>query len=184
MRKPLTFKGFRFGVTKFEKDNTGELEIRPMRASDIKAVAEIEALSFTPPLAERHFSEQLRVGQRYYIVARLDGKVVGFAGMALEGDKCHITRLAVHPQLRGQGVGTALLLALLRGAKRRRAIVARLEVRKSNKIAQKLYEKLGFRRVGVTPYYYSDGEDAIAYELWDFGEPASGVSDNGHRDTQ
>jgi len=37
-----------------------------------------------------------------------------------------------------------------------------LEVRASNIIAQRLYEKIGFISVGIRPgYYHDDGEDAV-----------------------
>jgi ribosomal-protein-alanine N-acetyltransferase len=59
-------------------------------------------------------------------------------------------------------VGERLILALLEIAVARRAREATLEVRLSNMPARRLYEKYGFRPVGIRPRYYSDnGEDAL-----------------------
>ena len=77
-------------------------------------------------------------------------------------DEAHITTFAVHPTWRRRGVGQHLLLRMLQLANDRRAREATLEVRLSNMPARRLYEKYGFRPVGIRPRYYSDnGEDAL-----------------------
>ena len=89
-----------------------------------------------------------RTGWRTYLVARLDGRVVGYGGMWVMVDEAHITTFAVDPDFRRQGIGERLLLALLDVATTRRAREATLEVRLSNVAARRLYEKYGFRPVG------------------------------------
>ena len=77
-------------------------------------------------------------------------------------DEAHITTFAVDPRWRRRGVGERLLLALLDLSLARGAREATLEVRLSNMPARQLYEKYGFRPVGIRPRYYSDnGEDAL-----------------------
>ena len=77
-------------------------------------------------------------------------------------DEAHITTFAIHPAWRRQRIGERLLLAFLDLAIDRRAREATLEVRLSNLPARRLYEKYGFRPVGLRPRYYSDdGEDAL-----------------------
>jgi ribosomal-protein-alanine N-acetyltransferase len=77
-------------------------------------------------------------------------------------DEAHVTTFAVDPRWRRRGVGEQLLLALLDLAVARRAREATLEVRLSNMPARRLYEKYGFKPVGIRPRYYSDnGEDAL-----------------------
>ncbi|MEA2610103.1 MAG: [ribosomal protein S18]-alanine N-acetyltransferase, partial [Chloroflexota bacterium] len=69
---------------------------------------------------------------------------------------------AVHPAWRRQRIGERLLLGLLDLAQDAGAHEATLEVRLSNLPARRLYEKFGFRPVGLRPRYYSDnGEDAL-----------------------
>ena len=70
--------------------------------------------------------------------------------------------LAVHPDYQRQGIGEALVLALIEGLKARGSRCLTLEVRASNDPAKRLYEKLGFRAVGRRKNYYrspkEDGE--------------------------
>jgi len=77
-------------------------------------------------------------------------------------DEAHITTFAVHPGWRRQRIGERLLLAFLDVAVDQGAHEATLEVRLSNLAARRLYEKFGFRPVGLRPRYYSDDhEDAL-----------------------
>lgn len=80
-------------------------------------------------------------------------------------EEAHITILAVHPNYQSQGLGQALLFALLVSAWERKLERATLEVRVSNQAAIKLYEKFGFQEAGRRKRYYQDtGEDALI--LW------------------
>ncbi len=88
-------------------------------------------------------------------------------------DEAHITTFAVHPAWRRQRIGERLLLAFLDVAVDRSAHEATLEVRLSNLPARKLYEKYGFRPVGLRPRYYSDdGEDALIMTTLPLDDPA------------
>jgi ribosomal-protein-alanine N-acetyltransferase len=82
--------------------------------------------------------------------------------MWLMVDEAHVITFAVHPSWRRQHIGDRLLLAMLDIAIDGGANEATLEVRLSNLPARRLYEKFGFRPVGLRPRYYSDnGEDAL-----------------------
>ena len=68
--------------------------------------------------------------------------------------------IAVHPDHQGQGIGTALLRALLARADELQAPVV-LEVRTDNDTAIALYERHGFEQVGLRRRYYQpSGADA------------------------
>jgi ribosomal-protein-alanine N-acetyltransferase len=139
------------------------VSIEPMGLDDLPTVQAIEEASFTtpwPPHAYRSEIETNRLAQ--YIVARVGGEVVAYAGMWMMVDEAHVTTFAVHPRWRRQRIGERLLLTLLDLARGRRAPEATLEVRLSNLPARRLYEKYGFRPVGLRPRYYSDdNEDAL-----------------------
>jgi ribosomal-protein-alanine N-acetyltransferase len=93
---------------------------------------------------------------------RAGSEVVGYAGLWLMVDEAHITTFAIHPAWRRRRLGERLLLAVLDVARAQRAREATLEVRLSNLAARRLYEKYGFRPVGLRPNYYSDDrEDAL-----------------------
>ena len=77
-----------------------------------------------------------------------------------------IHNLAVHPELRRQGVGRSLLQGVIDETRERGLKRVTLEVRKSNAAAQRLYYSLGFVAQGVRKGYYSDnGEDALSMAL-------------------
>src|SRR5664280_74287 len=96
------------------------------------------------------------------MVAVIGAAIVGYGGIWLMVDEAHVTTFAVHPQYRRRRIGERLLIALLDLALARGAREATLEVRLSNLPARRLYEKYGFRPVGIRPRYYSDDhEDAL-----------------------
>lgn len=137
--------------------------VEPMRAADLEAVHRIERESFRTPWPPHAYRTELETNRlAHYVVARVGAEVVGYAGMWLMVDEAHITTFAVAPAWRRQGVGERLLIALLDLALARGAREATLEVRLSNLPARRLYEKYGFRPVGLRPRYYSDdNEDAL-----------------------
>ena len=88
--------------------------------------------------------------------------VVGFVGVWLAPGEAHIVNIAVRESHRGRGIGELLLIAAVALALLNDREVVTLEVRASNQAAQALYEKYGFKRVGVRQRYYSDNhEDAV-----------------------
>jgi ribosomal-protein-alanine N-acetyltransferase len=134
-----------------------------MTLDDLRAVHAIERASFSVPWPDDAYRNELLTNRlASYVVARAGEVVVGFAGLWVMVDEAHVTTFAVDPGWRRRGVGERLLLALLDIAVTRRAREATLEVRLSNMPARRLYEKFGFRPVGIRPRYYSDnGEDAL-----------------------
>jgi ribosomal-protein-alanine N-acetyltransferase len=150
------------------------LEIEPMRLPDLDAVREIELRSFSTPWPAHAYPAEIETNRlAHYRVARLDGRIVAFAGIWLMLDEAHVTTFAVHPDFRRRSIGERLLLAMLDVAIANGAREATLEVRLSNVAARKLYEKYGFRPVGLRPRYYSDdNEDALIMTTEPLGEPA------------
>jgi len=123
----------------------------------------IETLSFSVPWSRDAFIEELsRNTLARYLSAKIDERVVGYAGMWKVLDEAHITNIAVHPEFRRNNIGYLLLESLIQLARRECVQSMTLEVRKNNIIAQGLYKKYGFKEVGVRKGYYSDNdEDAI-----------------------
>jgi ribosomal-protein-alanine N-acetyltransferase len=147
--------------------------IEAMGLGDLDAVQEIERRSFRTPWPAHAYRTELETNRlASYLVARLDGRVVGYGGMWLMVDEAHITTFAVDPDYRRGRIGERLLLALLDLASARHAHAATLEVRLSNLAARRLYEKYGFRPVGLRPRYYSDdNEDALIMTTDPLAEP-------------
>jgi ribosomal-protein-alanine N-acetyltransferase len=148
--------------------------IEPMRLEDLPAVHTIEQASFISPWPPHAYQSELESNRlAHYLVARVVETVVAYGGMWLMVDEAHITTFAVHPAWRRQKIGERLLVAFLDIAMDRGAHEATLEVRLSNLPARKLYEKYGFRPVGLRPRYYSDdNEDALIMTTEPLAEPA------------
>ncbi len=135
--------------------------IEPMMLSDLEAVKSIEESAFSQSWSHHSFRSELeRNRMACYLVARLHGRVVGFGGMWVILDEVHLTTLAVAETYRGKGIGAALLHALQRKAAAAGAYRMTLEVRPSNRVARRLYEKFGFSVAGVRKKYYIT-EDAL-----------------------
>jgi ribosomal-protein-alanine N-acetyltransferase len=139
------------------------LLIRAMSVADLAAVQQIERASFVTPWPSQAYRQELETNRlAMYLVASIGDSIVAYGGIWLMVDEAHITTFAVHPGYRRRRIGERLLLALLDLARDRRAREATLEVRLSNLPARRLYEKYGFRPVGIRPRYYSDNnEDAL-----------------------
>jgi [ribosomal protein S18]-alanine N-acetyltransferase len=150
------------------------VRIEPMRLEDLDAVHAIERASFAAPWPENAYRSELESNRlASYLVARGDEEIVGYGGMWLMVDEAHITTFAIHPAWRRRGIGERLLLAFLDLATDRHAREATLEVRLSNLPARRLYEKYGFRPVGLRPRYYSDDhEDALIMTTDPLTDPA------------
>jgi tRNA threonylcarbamoyl adenosine modification protein TsaD/ribosomal-protein-alanine acetyltransferase len=137
--------------------------LRPMLEGDIGRVVAIERASFPTPWTSGMFVDELVQGaSRQWFVADSPWGIVGYAGLMEAGEEGHVMNLAVWPEARGLGLGTALLSRLLDVAGERDLRKLTLEVRPSNVEAIDLYRQAGFRDVGRRPGYYSDsGEDGL-----------------------
>ena len=152
-----------------------EVHLVPMRRRHLRSVLRIETQVYPRPWSLSLFLSELslRTG-RYYIVARVDGSVVGYAGLMFAGEDAHVTTIAVEPTLHRSKIGTRLLAALVRAAVARGARNLTLEVRVSNTAAQSMYEKFGFEPAGIRRNYYVETkEDALV--MW-----AQGIDRDGY----
>ena len=168
--------------------------LAPMAIAGIDAVRAVEKKCFPTPWPRESFRYELERNHmaRYFVLRRkhpegstppvepqpgilrrlLGGtrtfgqdSIVGFAGIWMMVDEAHITTLAIDPEFRGQGLGELLLVATTELSRVEGAKMMTLEVRQSNAVAQRLYEKYGFSRHGIRRHYYSDdGEDAVV--MW------------------
>jgi len=103
-----------------------------------------------------------RQGENDVITPEVVQYIMGFVGLWIMVDEAHIINIAVREKHRGQGVGELLLISAIDTANSLKADVVTLEVRASNSVAQNLYTKYGFNKVGVRRGYYTDNkEDAF-----------------------
>lgn len=144
--------------------------IRQAKPEDVEDIYEIEKLCFPDPWSIDSLEYELEENPRaFYIVAELDGQVVGYAGLWWIEDEGHITNVAVKPGYRNRRIGEGIISVMIDFTSKEGIRHHTLEVRRSNDPAIGLYEKFGFRTEGVRKRYYrNNGEDALI--MWRHGE--------------
>ena len=136
-----------------------------MLPGDVEAVARIDRRCYPSPWLTGAYATELGNRSAAYLVARLGSEVVGYGGHWVNGSEAHITTLAVEPAYQRCRIGERLLIALIEEAWSEGASHITLEVRQSNRAAQRLYQKYGFRAEALRKSYYTDnGENAVV--MW------------------
>ena len=121
--------------------------IRSARRTDRRRILQIDHLSFdefwrfdrSSLLSARRATPHHR-----YIAAVHDRLVVGYAIVGAAGATGYLQRLAVHPQARGQGVGSKLVLDAIDWAMGRGSLTMLVNTQIENTAALALYRSLGF----------------------------------------
>lgn len=145
------------------EDEQLQVEFREMKLEDIPQILIVERESFPVPWTEGAFHNELLHNQyAHYAVMLHEGQIIGYAGLWLIIDEAHITNIAIRERYRGRKLGRKLLQHIIDTAAELGAERMTLEVRVTNRIAQRLYERFRFRPVGVRKGYYTDNnEDAL-----------------------
>lgn len=140
------------------------IKIRPMLNRDILSVVEIDKKSYSQPWGVNEFFREINYNRfgRYFVV-EIDKKIVGYIGSWFLGDLIHITTVAVDPEYRRRGIGEMLMNFIIDMGKGEKVKKVVLEVRVSNLVAQKLYEKLGFKIEKIKKEYYPDNKEDAYY---------------------
>lgn len=149
-----------------------ERQLFPLREGDLDAVVTIERAAYEFPWTRGNFIDSIHAGYEMQVLFTPRGSRIGLAGyfVAMAGvDEMHLLNLTVAPAEQGHGHARFMLDALCELARRRRAARLWLEVRVSNARAAALYERYGFRRIGLRRGYYPAAagtrEDAIVMSL-------------------
>ena len=119
----------------------------------LDSVLEIERESNPYPWTARNFSDCIEKGY-YSMVLEDNERLVGFAIMAISSEESHLLNIGVNKDFRGSGFGEQILKKMIIAAEVMGSKKIILEVRVSNKIAYRLYEKLGFHESGERKKYY------------------------------
>jgi ribosomal-protein-alanine N-acetyltransferase len=153
-----------------EANSDSEVIIERMTEHDLLEVVDIEEGSGLSHWGwDAYHTELQSHGDSIMLVARGKGtgqrgerSVIGFIVARCLADEVHVNNMAVRPSFRRQGLGQALLRAVLSWGKERQASQAVLEVRAGNDVAQQLYSACGFAVAGRRRRYYKDPlEDAL-----------------------
>jgi [ribosomal protein S18]-alanine N-acetyltransferase len=149
--------------------------IRRMTTHDLNPVMEIEGRSFPSPWSRGLFERELTIAfSRVFVACEAPGgDVLGYVCLWLVTGEAHILNLAVHPDRRGEGIGSLILSYAMDDCRRNGVQEITLEVRRSNYPAISLYRSFEFLPMGIRPRYYRDnGEDAILMAR-DLTQPAA-----------
>jgi ribosomal protein S18 acetylase RimI-like enzyme len=90
-----------------------------------------------------------RFATQEYRVIEADEVPVGSISLQIEPDCVHLFQLFLLPEFQGRGIGTECMSRLMAEAERL-GLPFRLQVRKQNHRARRLYERLGFSITGET----------------------------------
>lgn len=173
-----------------------EARLEPITVERIPAVCAVEQTAFTHPWSAANFTDSLAAGYHCQCLVapasdeeaaaeprrgaqalwtRALGRssagetLIGYF-VAMKGvDEVHLLNLTVAPAFQGQGWAPLMLEALAGWSRGQRAQWLWLEVRASNLRALAVYERNGFRRVGMRKGYYpapgGGREDAVVMSL-------------------
>ena len=140
------------------------MEISIMNISDLELIKDILLSDFDEFWNYSTLKSELLNPNSKYIVTKKDNTILGFAGIWKSVDDVHITNIVVNKNFRNQNIGTIMLSKLIELAKFEPNISSiTLEVNSNNTPAIKLYEKFGFKVVGLRKKYYNNIDDAIIY---------------------
>ena len=139
-----------------------EVQITEMSLSDLENIKEILISDFDDFWNYNILKEELESSNSKYIIAKTnDGEIIGFAGIKIILDNADIMNIVVKKSWRNQGVGNLLLSNLISICKISNLSSLSLEVNEDNLPAIHLYEKFGFKQVGVRKNYYQDKDGMI-----------------------
>lgn len=142
-------------------------DIRPATPDDADALADLEKRCFdSDRISRRQFRYLLTRGNASVLLAEIDEELVGDV-VLLYSRGTSVARmysLGVDPAMRGRQLGRALIKAAEAEAWKHERAYLRLEVRKDNIPAIRLYESMGYHRFGELPEYYQDHMDAWRFE--------------------
>jgi ribosomal-protein-alanine acetyltransferase len=145
------------------------LQIRRMSLQDLDEVMRIERAVYPFPWSRGNFSDSLRAGHDAWRFDDDSGRMIGYAVLMWAPDEVHLLNLSVDQPFQGRGLGERLLRWLADDAHRRGAPSLLLEVRPSNPVALRLYERVGMQRIGLRRGYYPSTdrrrEDAVVMRV-------------------
>ena len=141
-----------------------EFKIREMTEDDIDDILQIEELCY----GAHHWSRDSFLTELsnkislYQCVINNKGKCVGYMGIWKIIDEAHITNISIHPDYQNKKLAHRLILSAINECYKEKIKYITLEVRVSNEKAIHLYEKFGFKSLGLRKKYYQDNnEDAL-----------------------
>lgn len=133
--------------------------IGQMAEEDVAAVAALEAENFSRPWSYDAFLKTLSDENYIVMIAKESDALLGYCVLLCTGEEADITNVCTASEVRGKGVATEMLTALMEVGMSRGVKEFFLEVREENTPARKLYEKMGFEVIGLRKNYYEEPKE-------------------------
>ena len=141
--------------------------IRNMKEKDIPQVCIIENETFSKPWKDHDFLASINSEDNIYLVVKEDEQIVAYCGLWGVIEEGHINNVAVVKTYQNRGIAHSMLEELIKRAREKGLESFTLEVRVTNVNAIKLYEKLGFKKIGIRPSFYDKPrEDGLIMWLY------------------
>ena len=143
------------------------MTVSKMTSKEIAAVAALDQELFSKESwSEADFEASLTDPNRFFWVAMEERTLLGFCGISQSFEQGDLLTIGVCSKQRGRGIGSILLRQAIETFQEQGGKDLFLEVRASNTAAKALYEKFGFRQIGIRKgYYQQPAEDGLVYRL-------------------
>lgn len=137
------------------------IKIEKIHLNHLNELQEILISDFDDFWSFSTLKEEVENENSSYIIGKINNEIIGFAGLKKIFDQADIMNIVIKKTYRNQGIGTLLLENLILLAKDLNISTLFLEVNEQNKPAIHLYEKLGFKKLGVRKKYYNNNNGII-----------------------
>ena len=137
------------------------LKIEKMCLLDLQEIKDILSSDFDDFWSYSVLKQELEAQNSYFLVAKSDNIIVGFAGLKVIIDEADVMNIVVKKDFRRNSIGSLLLENLISYARSKNLRIVNLEVNENNLSAIHLYDKFGFNHIGIRKKYYNGESDAI-----------------------
>ena len=137
------------------------IEIKEMTITELNDIKDILTSDFDDFWNYNILKEELKSKNSKYIIAIINREIVGFAGIKIILDESDIMNIVTKKNYRNKGIGSLLLENLITISNNLNLNSITLEVNEENMPAIRLYEKFGFRNLGIRKNYYKDKNGII-----------------------
>ena len=143
------------------------MEISTMILDDLEQMKDTLYSDFDNFWSYNVLKQELENKNTTYVIAKENNQIVGFAGISVCFDEATLNNIVVKKSCRGRGIGGELLETLIELCADLNMKSLTLEVNSLNTPAINLYEKFGFKNLGIRKKYYNNSQDAIIMTKYD-----------------
>ena len=143
------------------------MEIFTMTLEDLEQMKNTLYSDFDNFWSYNVLKQELENKNTTYIVAKENNEIIGFAGLSTCLDEATLNNIVVKKSHRNRGIGGELLESLIELCSELRMKTLTLEVDTENEPAIHLYEKFGFKNLGIRKNYYNNSRDAFIMTKYD-----------------